>query len=191
MIPVPTPTAPAGATALAGALPAPVEAVAGAQYSLFRRHEQNFCVDVTHLQEVLQQSSVTPVPRSHRSLAGVMNLRGEVLPVVLVDALLHLPEQAYDPARPVLVLRRKDLLVGIQVDSVQRVGFVPRNEVLPSPLTSQSAIWAGIWFRAEQELATLLDGGVLLEEIHAQFRGQPRESTGGGTPPPAKESIHN
>jgi chemotaxis signal transduction protein len=170
---------------------APDGALSGAQYSLFRRHEQNFCIDVTHLQEVLQQSSVTPVPRSSRSLAGVMNLRGEVLPVLLVDALLHLPEQAYDPSRPVLVLRRKDLLVGIQVDSVQRVGFVPRDEVLPSPLTNQSAIWAGIWFRANQELATLLDGSALLDEIYAQFRQQKQESGGFGVRASLKQSQNN
>ncbi len=144
----------------------------GSQYSLFRRHNQSFCIDVTHLQEVLQQSLVTPVPQSPPALAGVMNLRGDVLPVLLVDSWLRLPEQPYDPSRPVLVLRRKDLLVGIQVDSVQRVGFVPRSEVLPTPLSTQASYWAGIWFRPGQELSTLLDGGALLDAIRDGIAGK-------------------
>jgi chemotaxis signal transduction protein len=143
----------------------------GAQYSLFRRHNQSFCLDVTHLQEVLQTSHVSPVPKSHPCVAGVMNLRGDVLPVLLVDSWLRLPEQPYDPARPIIVLRRKELLVGIQVDSVQRVGFVPRTEVLPTPLQNQAPYWAGIWFRQDQELSTLLDGGALLDSIHSAITG--------------------
>lgn len=154
--------------------PAPSVATAesGSQYSLFRRHNQSFCIDVTFLQEVLQQSVVTPVPQSPPALAGVMNLRGDVLPVLLVDSWLRLPEQPYDPARPIIVLRRKDLLVGIQVDSVQRVGFVPRSEVLPTPLSTQASYWAGIWFRPEQELSTLLDGSALLDAIRNEIAGQ-------------------
>lgn len=163
------PVAPRGLSAL---LAKPDGSHDGAQYSLFRRHDQSFCIDVAHLQEVLQTSRVTPVPQAPHALAGVMNLRGEVLPVVLLDAWLRLPELPYDPARPVLVLRRKELLVGIQVDSVQRVGYVPRSEVLPSPLTSQSPIWAGIWFRTGQDLTTLLDGGALLDAVHREIAGQ-------------------
>lgn len=156
----------------------------GAQYSLFRRHEQSFCIDVAHLQEVLQTSHVTPVPQAPHALAGVMNLRGEVLPVVLMDTWLRLPDLPYDPARPVLVLRRKELLVGIQVDSVQRVGFVPRAEVLPSPLSAHSPIWAGIWFRPDQDLTTMLDGGALLDVIYSQIvhRGS------GAGPEPTRKS---
>jgi purine-binding chemotaxis protein CheW len=147
----------------------PTAALANAQYTIFHRHDQSFCIDVSHLQEVLQQSRITPVPQSHPALAGVMNLRGDVLPVLLVDLWLRLPKLPYDPDRPVLVLRRKDLLVGIQVDSVQRVGLIPNSEVLPSPLTAQSPIWAGIWFRTNQELVTLLDSGALLDAIYNQI----------------------
>lgn len=150
----------------------PATGQSGAQYSLFRRHNQSFCLDVTHLQEVLQTSKVSPVPKSHPAVAGVMNLRGDVLPVIMVDSWLRLPEQPYDPARPIIVLKRKELLVGIQVDSVQRVGYVARTEVLPTPLQSQAPYWAGIWFRPDQELSTLLDGGALLDDIQAEMNGK-------------------
>lgn len=150
----------------------PATGQSGAQYSLFRRHNQSFCLDVTHLQEVLQTSKVSPVPKSHPAVAGVMNLRGDVLPVIMVDSWLRLPEQPYDPARPIIVLKRKELLVGIQVDSVQRVGYVARTEVLPTPLQSQAPYWAGIWFHPDQELSTLLDGGALLDAIQAEMNGK-------------------
>ena len=164
---------PAAGRGASEVIPTSGAALANTQYTIFHRHDQSFCMDVTHLQEVLQQSRVTPVPQSHPALAGVMNLRGDMLPVLLVDLWLRLPKLPYDPDRPVLVLRRKDLLVGIQVDSVQRVGLIPNSEVLPSPLTAQSPIWAGIWFRTNQEIVTLLDGGALLDAICHQIISQP------------------
>ncbi len=156
-----------------------------AQYCLFQRYGQAFCIDVTYLQEVLQQSNVTSVPQSHPALAGVMNLRGEVLPVLLVDSWLHLPEQAYDPSHPVLVLRRGNVLLGVQVDSVQRIGNIPRAEVLASPLSGQSPIWAGIWFRAGQELTTMLDGNALISVVCSQIVSQ---SSNPSTPHEAKQA---
>jgi purine-binding chemotaxis protein CheW len=139
------------------------------QSSLFLRQRQLFCLDVAHVQEVLQTGRLTQVPQAPASVAGVMNLRGEVLPVILADAWLQLPDHPYDLAKPIIVLRRKQLLVGIQVDAVQRIGQVPQSEVIPNPLASKAAYLSGIWFRPGQALATIVDGGALLDAIQNQL----------------------
>jgi purine-binding chemotaxis protein CheW len=53
-----------------------------------------FAVDVTEAREVVVLDVTTPVPGAPRELVGVMNLRGNVLPVVEARPLLGLPVRA-------------------------------------------------------------------------------------------------
>ena len=58
----------------------------------FRVGERVFAVDIMGIREILRSHTITPVPNAPDSVAGVLNLRGELVPVVnLHHALLHLP----------------------------------------------------------------------------------------------------
>ena len=139
-------------------------ALAGS-HSVFVRQGQRFGLPVEFVREVIHGRSLTRIPRRVDSVAGVLNLRGDMLPVVLVDQWLELPFQPYDPARPIVVLRQGELLVGIQVDAVQRVASIPRAEVSPSPSAGRSAHLRSIWNVAGQPLVTLIDAKPLLAAI--------------------------
>ena len=48
----------------------------------FRVGEQYFCVDIMAVRELRGWTEATPLPRAPAYVTGVINLRGEVLPVV-------------------------------------------------------------------------------------------------------------
>ena len=109
------------------------------------------------------------MPRCQTNILGVVSLRGEILPVVTIDVLLDLPPQPDNATLPILVVRWRDLLVGLRVDAVQSVISLNANEIQPHPM-GRDTHFAGIW-KTEGEHAitlTVLAGVPLLEALHQQ-----------------------
>jgi purine-binding chemotaxis protein CheW len=52
------------------------------QYLTFQLGEEVFAVDVSHVREILEFSSVTKVPKTPEHMRGVINLRDSVVPVL-------------------------------------------------------------------------------------------------------------
>jgi purine-binding chemotaxis protein CheW len=137
---------------------------------LFALAGSRFAVDVRSAREVVLFDEVTAVPRAPRHLVGVANLRGTVMPIVDVRALLGLPDAG--PARSVrtLVVRDGALQAAVVVDTV--LGLEPFEEVLPadSPsavgLRGPRHLIAG-WIRWANETLALLDVPKILVSLRA------------------------
>ncbi|MBE0616832.1 MAG: purine-binding chemotaxis protein CheW [Proteobacteria bacterium] len=100
----------------------------------FRLGERVFAVDIACIREILRSPNVTPVPRAPPQLAGVHNLRGELLPVFdLHRALLDEdPGPATEDDR-LVVLRTGGQTAGVRVDQVLDVVSVRLAELQPVP----------------------------------------------------------
>jgi purine-binding chemotaxis protein CheW len=91
------------------------------QLSTFHVGAYLFGVDVSLVQEVVRLQPLTPVPLAPAEIAGLINLRGEVLTAIDLRARLGLPPA--DPARePVnVVVRVDDEPVSLLVDEIGAV----------------------------------------------------------------------
>jgi purine-binding chemotaxis protein CheW len=98
------------------------------QLSTFHVGKYLFGVDVALVQEIVRLQTITPVPLSGKDIAGLINLRGEVLTAVDLRARLGLPapETKRDPIN--VVIRVDEEPVSLLVDEiggVQEVSQVP------------------------------------------------------------------
>jgi len=135
------------------------------RHAVFLRGHQLFAVGVDLLREVLPGQPLTRVARSRPQVLGVLNLRGEILPVVVIDGWLGLPPTADDTTLPILVLRRGELLVGVRVDAIMSVMNVPMREVQSHPATSGETLLSGIWQPEGSRPITIIAGPVLLDTL--------------------------
>ena len=107
------------------------------QYLTFKLDQEVFAVDIGKVREVLEFTTLTKVPRMPDFMRGVINLRGNVVPVVdmrlklgltmtekTVDTCVVISEVAVDGERTVL---------GALVDSVQEVIDLDASNVAPPP----------------------------------------------------------
>ena len=62
------------------------------QYLTFRLDDEFFAVDVNHVREVLDWTSITVVPRAPEYMRGVINVRGSVVPVADLRLKFGMPE---------------------------------------------------------------------------------------------------
>lgn len=109
------------------------------QYLTFRLDREVFAVEIARVREVLELSTITKVPRTPDFVRGVINLRGNVVPVVdvrrklgmsdterTVDTCVVITEVALDGERTVTVL-------GALVDAVQEVIDLDVGSIQPAP----------------------------------------------------------
>jgi purine-binding chemotaxis protein CheW len=107
------------------------------QYLSFCLRGTEYALGILKVKEILQYEHATRVPSTPRSLRGVINLRGRVVPVVDLAAKFGLGETA--PTRLTCILIVEALVegspavVGIVADSVQEVVELGPDDVEPTP----------------------------------------------------------
>jgi purine-binding chemotaxis protein CheW len=92
-------------------------------------------VDVAAVQEVLRGQARTRIPLAPRTVAGLINLRGQVLSAVDLRALLELPARDDDAEPMLVVIRVGGEPVALLVDSIGAVVDVDADQFEPPPDT--------------------------------------------------------
>lgn len=107
------------------------------QYVTFSLGDELFGVEVTRTREILSLTPVTKVPQTPDYLLGVINLRGQVVPVVDMRLKLGMPagEQTEDTCIIVVEVQVEDesIVVGALADAVREVLEVRSDQIEPPP----------------------------------------------------------
>ena len=107
------------------------------QYLTFRLGREVFATDVAKVREVLDLTSITPIPRTPAFMSGVINLRGSVVPVV--DLRLCFAMQKAEQTRNTCIvvvevrLDNETVVIGALADSVEEVLDLDPAQIEPSP----------------------------------------------------------
>ncbi len=92
------------------------------QYIVVRLGGEQYGVDISYVDNIVRISRITRVPKSQEYYAGVINLRGEVVPVMSLRKRFGLEDDVYTNATRIIILRLEDQsLVGVIVDEVREV----------------------------------------------------------------------
>lgn len=130
-----------------------------------------FGVDILMVQEIIRETPITPIPNSPDFIEGVINLRGNIIPVIDLRRRLNLRDQAAPEGQTwIMILNVGGRVTGFIVDSVTQVLKVAATSIKPPPdiVVSglQSQYITGVC-RIDRRLLILLDFNriLLVEEI--------------------------
>jgi len=85
------------------------------QYLTFKLGDEVFATDVSKVREVLDFTTITKIPRTPDFMSGVINLRGNVVPVVE------------------MLLEGESTVIGALADSVEEVIDLEPEQIQPAP----------------------------------------------------------
>jgi purine-binding chemotaxis protein CheW len=151
-------------------------------FLVFRLGDEEFALPIAAIDEVARvPDRITRVPKTPNFLEGVINLRGEVLPVVDQRRRFDLPPFAGGASRRLIVARAGRHRAGLIVDSVSEVMRVSAGAIEPPPnLTHDgTALIDGVINAGERmilllnpaELLTRAERGVL-DDLDLSVAGQ-------------------
>lgn len=169
----------------AQALQAELHAEAGRQqYLRFVLAGEQYAVRIEDVHEILELSRITPLPRVPTFVAGVMNIRGNVMPVFDLAARLGLPRITLGERSCIVVVavgageQRAPLRLGLLVDAVYEVfdcpepeqGAVPRLGTRISPQYLRSMLRCSGSVLPEIDVHSAFEPAMLAQMV---LRGRP------------------
>jgi purine-binding chemotaxis protein CheW len=140
------------------------EAVRSRQYEVlvFALDDQRYALWAGEVRELLRAVAIVPLPGAPGVVEGVIDLRGQIVPVLDVRRRFGLPAREVDPADHLIIAAVASRLVAIRVDhalDLLPLDVATLEEV--SPLAAGTAHVAGV--------ARLRDGLALIHDLETFF----------------------
>jgi purine-binding chemotaxis protein CheW len=121
---------------------------------------EEFGIDILHVQEIIKLIHITRVPNAEEYIAGVINLRGKVIPVMNMRKRLEMEEKEYDSDMRIIVVEVNKIVMGFIVDNVNEVIRIDRNTLEETPKSYNSRV-----FDFVNNIAKLSDRLIILIDL--------------------------
>lgn len=133
---------------------------------IFTLGNECYAVDIGDVWEINTMQTITRVPRAPHFIEGVINLRGDIIPVMDLRKRLNLPQRPYDRKARIMVSQSSHNRLGLIVDSVREVLKLPSSAI--KPITELGALIDEKFVRGvaqqNEQLIVLIDLQQLLDE---------------------------
>ena len=107
------------------------------EYLTFQLGEELFAFDVLGTNEVLEVSEITRIPGASEAMIGVINLRGNVVPVIDLRKRLNLPEKERTIDSAIIIIETEygedKVILGVLVDATKKVIKLEKSQLEMPP----------------------------------------------------------
>lgn len=103
------------------------------QLVTFSLGTEEFGVDIMKVQEIIRIPPITRVPKAPDYVEGVINLRGNVIPVVNLRVRFGMPSAEETELSRIVVLQVEGKVFGVRVDGVTEVLRLDTEAIEPPP----------------------------------------------------------
>lgn len=109
------------------------ESVEDKKYVVFKLEDEYYGIDIENVQGIEKVHDFTIVPNAKKYIKGVINLRGEVVPIIELRTRFGLEKKELDDDSRIIVVFLNELQVGILVDSSSEVIEFNQSELNSAP----------------------------------------------------------
>lgn len=102
----------------------------------FLLNDELIGIDIKNIIKISKRLDITPVPKTPDHILGVMNLRGNIVPVVNTKKMLGLPNADKSNQEFILIIDSAIGNIGLMIDQVVGAITIEDDEVLPAPINS-------------------------------------------------------
>lgn len=107
------------------------------EYLTFLVGDEEYGIGITQVHEIVTLHEITPVPGADSFTKGVINLRGDIIPVYDFRLRMKFDGREYDYATIILIVRVQDKKAGVIVDRVSEVIHLTRGQITDAPQMQQ------------------------------------------------------
>jgi len=153
------------------------QGMASEQFLTFVVDGEEYGVDILRVQEIRGWSQPMPIPNTPAFIKGVINIRGDIVPIADLRERLGLAQIAAGATTAVVVLRvsqgNRHRVMGIIVDAMSDVTNVPVEQIKTPPESSAGAAQRGL----ARAIATVADKMVTILDVDQVFAPSPAGAT--------------
>jgi purine-binding chemotaxis protein CheW len=109
----------------------------GTRFLSFILDEESYCMEILKVKELMGMTSITPIPQTPEYIRGVINLRGQIIPIIDLRLIFGLQFKEYTKRTSIMVVEieveNEIMLMGLIVDSIQEVVSIPEDKISKVP----------------------------------------------------------
>lgn len=100
------------------------------QFIVIKIGDEQYGIDIKYIDNIVRMQHITRVPKVAPYLKGVINLRGEVIPVMSLRLKMDLPADEITKATRIIILKvEQDGMIGVIVDEVKEVVTLDNSQI--------------------------------------------------------------
>lgn len=99
------------------------------QFIIFKLDEQLYGINIQHVQIIERMKPIMRVPKVPKWVKGVMNLRGEIIPVISLREQFKLKPKENTEETRIVIVKLEDAMIGLIVDEVKEVVELEREQI--------------------------------------------------------------
>jgi len=107
------------------------------KYLTFWTDGELFGIPISDVVQIISMQKIIPLPDFPAYAKGVINLRGNIIPVIDMRLRLKKPEAAYNENTCIIVTSIAEAYIGFIVDTVDEVADIGEEDISPAPKVSR------------------------------------------------------
>jgi len=140
----------------------------------FHLGSEEYGVDIAQVQEIIRMVEITHVPKAPRFMEGVINLRGQLIPIIDLRTRFGMDRETHTKNTRIIVTEIATKRVGIIVDSVSEVINIPIEQVEEAP-----EMIAGVGTEYISGVGKLNERLIILLDLQKVITAQEKEELAG------------
>ncbi|MBR5635801.1 MAG: purine-binding chemotaxis protein CheW [Pseudobutyrivibrio sp.] len=137
------------------------------QYVICNINKEYYGIDITHVNNIIQMPKITMVPKAPECFKGIINLRGEIVPIMSLRRRMNLEDDTLTKDSRIVILNiNDDEMIGVVVDGVKEVLSIP-TDTIETPadlLKSEDSLIRGIG-KKNEDLISIFEIDSILKNI--------------------------
>ena len=137
------------------------------QYIVVKIGNEQYGINIQYIDNIVRSQKITRVPKTQKYYKGVINLRGEIIPVMSIRLKLGLEDDVFTDKTRIIIVKVENATIGVIVDQVKEVVTLDEENTEKITRTANDDAAAGYISgigKSKGELISLLDiVGVVVE----------------------------
>ncbi len=129
----------------------------GGQILLYYINDVLYGIEIQYITEIIGIQPITYVPNVPDFIKGVINMRGQVIPVISIRRKINQAEIPYDEKTCIIIAELDNLTVGLIVDSVREISTVLPTDTCSAPDYNNENQYIQCIIDSDNEIKQLLD----------------------------------
>lgn len=140
----------------------------GKQYIVVKIGNEQYGIDIQYVDNIVRMQRITRVPKAQSYFMGVINLRGEIIPVMSVRLKFGLKADEFTNTTRIIIIKLEpQYAVGIIVDEVKEVVTLDDSDIENVTYNSKDEKMSylnGIGKHGEELISLLNIAGVIVDK---------------------------
>lgn len=107
------------------------------QPAVFRLDEERYGINISYVNAIERMQSIVRVPNSDDNIKGIINLRGDIIPVVNLRAKFRTPNQIAPENSEFMIIELEQAKIALEVDNVEGIQNVEEGDMVDMPIIAK------------------------------------------------------